>query len=191
VTRPGTSLSTFWKAPSAPGCLELLARVDAIKARLDAQVASGEIPGYAFAGFLWMQGEADANFGTASKAHYGADLADLIAAVGARVGHPLPAVAGRISFQNDPSVVRGTGLLRVSKAFGGPYPDDADFVNDGLRRGPSAYSSKLAAVRQAQEDVPDGWVDTDDFHLVDTWHFDSAGQLSLGRRFAAASLALP
>jgi hypothetical protein len=210
VTRPSTALWDFWRPPSqsytigrktttppeGPGHAELMARIDAIKARLDAQVQCGAVSGYNFAGFVWMQGEADANVGGHAGA-YPSLLAALVRSVRDRAGAPgMIAVVGQLSAQLDPSVTRPTGVLRVSRSCGGAYPDTADFVDDGLLRGPVYYSSCLATIRAAQTGLANVdplafCVNTDDLTLTDQWHFDSSSQMALGRRFAAALLAAP
>jgi hypothetical protein len=117
------------------------------------------------AAMLWMQGERDSVFERMS-AGYASNLTSFIARVRSDTGvADLPFLVGEIAPR---SVIAETGRLRH------PWRD---------------------AVRQAQADVAAAdprvaFIRTNDLGQFDDLHFDAAGQLELGRRFAGAYLAM-
>jgi hypothetical protein len=166
---------------------------------LDEDKAAGRIPDWAWAGVVWMQGEGDANGTMAPAGVYREKLGRLAAWVRAQtMVADLPMIVGRISAQLSPAVVRDTGMLRVSQSKssdGKGIADDADFLDDGRRRGPIWYAAKLAQVRADQvafatADPCAAWVDIDDLPLRDFWHYTAGGYAEMGRRFARAYRAL-
>jgi len=185
--------------PGEPGHLTLARTIREVTERLDAEKASGEIPGWAWAGFFWMQGEGDANGTMAPAGTYLPKLRELAAWAREQTATPgLPIVIGRISAQLSPAVVRDTGMLRISRAKsadGKGIADNADHLDDGQRRGPIWFEKKLLDVRADQEafcaaDPRAAWVDIDDLVLRDSYHYDAAGYAEMGRRFAKACRAL-
>ncbi|MEM9082057.1 MAG: sialate O-acetylesterase [Planctomycetota bacterium] len=113
------------------------------------------------AGIVWMQGETDATVREAADAYH-KNLAELIALRREAVGVvDLPVVIGRIS-------------------------------DRGVREGTERVWAFGDTVRAAQEHVAadDAGVDlvtsTDGYDYSDPFHYDSAGYLDLGRRFAEA-----
>ncbi len=203
LAQAGTS-SRYW-SPGTPeqvdpwgahvGYLALMDRIDTITDRLDTQVAASEIDGYEWGGFIWMQGEDDANGTLKGSVSYTNNTLGLFADVRTQVGvSDLPIVMGRISSQLDPAAVRPNGMIRKSWANGGTLPDDVDFVDvDEQLRGPVWYSRQLADIRTAQvaiavSDADIEWANTDDLALTDYWHFDGTGQITLGDRMAAPFL---
>jgi hypothetical protein len=200
VSRGATPIN-YWlpaagpNSPQPPGHRAFAATIDAVRQDLDRERAAGGIPDWSWAGFVWMQGEGDAN-GTMEPAEsYRARLQHLAAWVREQTGTvDLPIVVGRISRQLSPSVVRETGMLRVSKAKspdGKGIADQADFLDDGQRRVPIWFDAKLAQVRADQvafcaADPCAAWVDIDDLPLRDYWHYTACGYAEMGRRFAHA-----
>lgn len=165
VSRAATGLG-YWGTPGNAGHDALMSRIDTAAAWLDAAVAAGSIPSWSFDGFLWFQGENEADGALSPSTTYAADFTDLVTRVRTRAGSPaLPVVLGRISILLDP-------------ALGGP-------VNQ-----PQLDNVRAAQVAWADARPEAAWIDTDDLTLVDAFHFGSAGQLAIGRRFARAYLDL-
>lgn len=178
-----------------PGHQTLAATIETVRQNLDREKAAGSIPDWAWAGFVWMQGEGDANGTMAPAGVYREKLQRLARWVRDQTRTAdLPIVIGRISAQLSPSVVRDTGMRRVSRAKsagGKGIADDADFLDDGRPRGPIWYEAKLAHVRADQlafvvADPCADWVDIDDLPLRDFWHYNADGYAEMGRRFARA-----
>lgn len=200
VSRGATPIN-YWlpaegtNAAHPPGHRTLAATIETVRQHLDREKAAGSIPAWAWAGFVWMQGEGDANGTMAPAGVYREKLQRLARWVReqTRVAD-LPIVIGRISAQLSPAVVRETGMMRVSRARssdGKGIADDADFLDDGQRRGPIWYAAKLALVRADQvafvaADPCAAWVDIDDLPLRDFWHYTAGGYAEIGRRFARA-----
>ncbi len=210
VTRGGTNLN-YWATAGQAGHDALFERITAVTARLDAQQTAGEIPGYEFAGLIWMQGEGDAD-GWGGNPHetYAERFAGLVAKVRHATGEPeLPVVLGRISEKIGPTFSRDTtkGTRRYSQSFKNAYPDIVaakpgrvlpdtmdNLTNDDRLWGPVALQHRLDRVRLEQVEFAEtmddfaAWVDTDDLPMTDSWHFNGAGQIALGERFADAYL---
>lgn len=205
ASRGATALK-FWlpnlqdPTKNKAGAVVLTELIAGVTADLDAQKASGKIPGWEWAGFVWQQGEAESNGpnGPRFPVTYDTDLEQLVSTVRELTKTPnLPVVLGRISSQISPRVVRETGVLRLSKSKNpdakNALPDEAEDLDDGQRRGPIWHHDRLYAVRAAQEkyvasDPRAAWVDVDDIPLVDTYHYDTSGYAEFGRRFAKAML---
>ena len=161
---------------------------------------SGEIPGWAWAGFIWMQGEGNANGVIMPPGSYLPELNKLAAWSRTATATPnLPIVIGRISSQLSPSVVRDSGDLRVSKAKApnnpAALPDDCDNLDDGQKRGPLWHDKQLQNVRADQlafcaADPRAAWVNIDDLPLHDGYHYAAPGYVEMGDRFAKAYLEL-
>ena len=198
----GASSISYWlpgeatKYNSRAGWKHLEKLIPAALADLREKEAAGVIPSFEMAGFVWMQGEGDANGVRQGPGHYLGNLRELVQHVNTLAGtENLPTVIGRISIQISPASVRPTGKVRVSKSEGGGLPDDADFVNDGQLRGPIWFVSELEAVRgdqmQFTEEYPAAaWVDIDDLPLRDPYHYAPAEYATMGQRFAGAMQAL-
>ncbi|HMO51746.1 MAG TPA: sialate O-acetylesterase [Kiritimatiellia bacterium] len=161
VSQSGTGLG-YWRNPGQSGHDTLMARIDVVRDRLDTALAENGIPAWSFDGFLWMQGENEANSIESVALSYQADFNDMATKVRAATGVTnLPVALGRISSQLDPGL-------------GGPVQQpQLDYVRAGQ-------------VAWATNDSAGAWVDTDDLTLIDNWHFGSIGQLALGQRFAEA-----
>jgi hypothetical protein len=200
VSRGATAIN-YWLPADGEGASHplghrtLAATIATVTRNLDREKAAGDIPVWAWSGFVWMQGEGDANGTLAPAGVYLEKLRQLATWVREQTGvADLPIVLGRISAQLSPAVVRDTGMLRVSKAKspdGKGIADQADFLDDGQRRGPIWFAAKLAHVRADQEafcvtDRRAAWVDIDDLPLRDFWHYDAGGYAEMGRRFARA-----
>ena len=112
------------------------------------------------AGILWMQGESDANHAVAAS-RYGENLSTLIGAIRSELGESnLPVVIGRISDSGRDS--------------DGRVWDYASMV----RQAQTAFvATDVNAILVTS---------TDSYAYSDPWHYDSAGYLDLGRRFAEA-----
>gem|GEM_PF-988521 len=149
----GTGLYDRWKAPT--GDLYQL-MVSTVRAQLAVLAMRGRPQ---IAGFIWMQGEADAsNRGQALA--YRQNLVDFVTGLRADLGVAgMPIVAGLIA-----------------QDFGWPY---ADIVRD---------STALVSTMTGQMEV----VETDDQPMWpdDLAHYSSAGQLTIGTRFADAAARL-
>lgn len=178
-----------------PGHASLAATIEAVTQDLTAASTAGTVPDWSWAGFVWMQGEGDANGTMEPAGVYREKLHRLAAWVRERTGvADLPIVLGRISAQLSPAIVRETGMLRVSKSKssdGKGIADDADFLDDGQPRGPIWFAAKLAHVRADQvafcaADRCAAWIDIDDLPLRDRWHYSAGGYAEMGRRFARA-----
>lgn len=171
TSKGGTPID-YWmldpKSPHDQTCAQSLVNlIKNVAADLDQQKAAGKIPGWQWAGFLWMQGEAEANNPLGPKfpptfVTYDAKFAQLVSAVRELTGQPdLPVVLGRVSIQLSPNTIRDSGVLRVTKSkhpdavysndlipFAEP-PDArftiADHLDDGQKRGP------VVAVRNQSE----------------------------------------
>ncbi len=118
------------------------------------------------AGIVWMQGESDAAHDQAIALRYATSLAQVVAALRDALGAPdLPAVIGRISDSR-------AGQERPIWPHG-------------------------AIVRAAQAAYTDGdpcatlVTETDGYRYSDRFHYDSAGYLDLGQRFARTMLESP
>lgn len=139
------------------------AEYNTFKSRVNAALNSlaGESP--VVAGMIWMQGESDATSTTTADA-YAANLTNLIHTVRSDFATPdMPFVLGRIT---DLSVYSG-------------FPG-------------------VSQVRTAQETVPGqvgnaAWINTDDLSInpAAPGHYDAAGQIELGIRFANQLAAIP
>jgi hypothetical protein len=205
VQRGATPIS-FWTPGEANpynsrlGVKELSRLIRAVSDDLNARKTAGEIPSWEWAGFIWMQGEGDANGVVAPAGTYLKQLKELLAFVrGATATPALPVVLGRISAQLSPRVVRESGVLRFSKARepdpNAWVPDDIENVDDGRKRGPLTHHQGLVNVRNDQEqfcreDAHAAWIDIDDLPLADAWHYAAAGYMKMGERFAGAYLKL-
>ncbi len=120
-----------------------------------------------FCGMLWMQGERDARSKLMGEAYY-ANLRALIAQVRKDQAVPdMPVVIGRIS----PRKI----VVDLGPAF---------------QVQPYRQTVRDAQEKVARDDGRAAWVDTDDLPQFDNLHYDAAGQLMLGRRFARATLKL-
>jgi hypothetical protein len=206
VQRGATPIEFWTPGESNPynsrlGAPELARQVAAVTADLDAKKKAGEIPGWEWGGFIWMQGEGNANGGIMPPNSYLPELQKLAAWARTATATPnLPIVIGRISSQLSPSVVRASGGLRISKSKAPPnatkfLPDDADYVDDGQKRGPLCYDKQLQNVRHDQlafcdQDIRAAWVNIDDLVLVDGYHYAASGYAEMGRRFAKVYLDL-
>lgn len=200
VSRGATPISYWLPAGETtgahpPGHRTLAATIETVSQGLNGERTDGRIPDWSWAGFVWMQGEGDANGTMTPAGVYREKLQRLAAWVRGRTGvADLPIVVGRISAQLSPGVVRETGMLRVSKAKSPDskgIADGADFLDDGQRRGPIWFDAKLAHVRGDQmafcaADPCAAWVDIDDLPLRDYWHYTAGGYAEMGRRFARA-----
>jgi uncharacterized repeat protein (TIGR02543 family) len=163
VSQSGTGLP-FWRNPGQGGHDTLMARIDLTRDWLNAALAKNEIPSWQYGGFIWMQGENEANNIVSVAEAYESDFADLVDTVRTRTGvAELPVVLGRISIRLDPTA---------------DYP--------GPAQQPQLDLVRAGQVSWAENDANGGWVDTDDLPLIDNWHFGSGGQIRLGHRFAGA-----
>ncbi len=117
------------------------------------------------AGIVWMQGESDAAYTAAIARRYERNLERLMDLVRAALRvDDLPVVIGRIS---DSGVKQGVKVWR----FG-------EVVRQAQHH--HAETDKAAAIVTT----------TDNYDYSDRYHYDSAGYLDLGRRFAEAVLTL-
>jgi len=194
----GATPIKFWtpgktsKWNSRKGYFKLKTIIPEVVADLKAKVKRREIPSFTIPGFVWMQGEGDANGTKRKDGIYKQDLANLMKFINTQSGQTnIPVIIGRISIQISPTVVRETGTLRVSKSKGGNLPDGLDHVNDGKKRGPIWYEEQLKRIRRDQEafckEYPKAaWVDIDDIELRDSYHYFPAGYAEMGNRFAVA-----
>jgi lysophospholipase L1-like esterase len=212
VTRGGTNLS-YWAVDGNDGHEALFERIDTVGQRLDDQQTAGEIDDWAFAGFVWMQGEGDADgWGGTPHETYAERFDGLVAEVRQATSQDeLPVVLGRISEKIGPFYDRQTtnGTRRYSQTFAAANPDTVsaypgrvlpdtmdNLTNDDQLWGPIALQHRLDRVRLEQAEWAEtidsfgAWVDTDDLPMTDSWHFNGAGQTTLGERFADAYLAI-
>lgn len=199
VAQGSTGIS-FWADEGSPGNRDLMNRITVAKARLDAQLAAGEITGYEFVGFFWMQGEDEINpWNTSSTNTYFERLIRLTAGVRSRAGVPdLPVVLGRTSSAYAPSTIRtNNGNNRVYPVSTDPgtrpLQADSEFINSDVPRGYALYEGYSDSVRTAQTawtvyDTRAAWVESDDLPLVDYFHFPDGetGKITLGRRMVRA-----
>lgn len=118
------------------------------------------------AGILWMQGESDASYGKVIAEKYEANLKRLMDLVRAALrADDLPVVVGRIS-------------------------DSGNDKKDGKvwDFGPAVRAAQAAFVAN---DMAGALVtSTDEYGYSDPWHYDSAGYIDLGKKFAEALLKL-
>jgi hypothetical protein len=154
----GTNLAADWKIGEGPCWKHFAARV---QAALKALSDSGQT--YEIAGLFWMQGESDA-MNEAMAAKYETNLAAFIQAVREEVKTPkMPFVLGRIT----------SALMNKKAAWSFPF---------------------TRQVQQAQEKVAKEVAgvyifDTDDLPTnPDFVHYNTKGQLELGKRFAKTYL---
>ncbi|MFZ4776083.1 MAG: sialate O-acetylesterase [Terrimicrobiaceae bacterium] len=203
VAQGSTGIS-FWADEGQPGNRDLMNRITVAKARLDAQLAAGEISGYEFVGFFWMQGEDEINpWNTNSTNPYFERLIRLTSGVRSRAGMPgLPVVLGRTSSAYAPSRIRtNNGNLRVFPVSTDPgtrpLQADSEFINSDVPRGYALYEGYSDSVRTAQAawttyDGQAAWVESDDLPLVDYFHFPEGetGKITLGRRMGRALMRL-
>ena len=195
VAQGSTGIS-FWADEGSPGNRDLMNRITVAKARLDAQLAAGEITGYEFVGFFWMQGEDEINpWNTSSTNTYFERLIRLTTGVRSRAGVPdLPVVLGRTSSAYAPSTIRTNNgnnrVFPVSTDQGTrPLQADSEFINSDVPRGYALYEGYSDSVRTAQTawtvyDKRAACVESDDLPLVDYFHFPDGetGKITLGRR---------
>lgn len=165
VSQAGTGISCWIDAGQL--CRDsLVARIDVIRSRLDNLVETGVIDNWSFDGFIFMQGENDANSVLEIANAYSERLQSLAAFIRNYTGEEeLPIILGRISGKLDPIV-------------------------GGAAQQPQLDIIRSAQVSWAESDAHSTWVDTDDLNLIDNWHFGSFGQLKLGRKFVDAWLRL-
>lgn len=206
VSQGATGIS-YWAERNGAGHRALMARLAAAKARLEAQVAAGEIKGFQFVGFFYMQGENEMDaWNTASTKLYFEYLHRLVAAVRKTTGNPaLPVIVGRTGIYYAASTIRTShGDRRVFPVTTNPkdkghrpYAPDSEFINSDVMRGHVLYEGYSDAVRAAQMgwtlyDKHSAWVEADDFELGDYFHFGEGdpGKITLGRRMARAALRL-
>ena len=206
VQRGATPIDFWLKGDPNPynsrlGAAELDKQVAAVIADLNARKASGEIPGWEWSGFIWMQGEGDANGVMQPPGTYLALLKKLAAWSRTATGTSnLPIVLGRISSQLSPAVVRASGDVRASKSKAKPgdtnvLPDECDNLDDGQKRGPLWHDKELQLVRADEvafttQDPKSAWVNIDDLVLADGYHYPASGYAEMGRRFARMYLDL-
>lgn len=178
---------------SKEGYLALKREIEGAVNDLKAKVQAGVIPSYKVAGFIWMQGEDNAN-GIIIKdktVEYLAQLKIFLSFINEAAGtEHIPFVLGRISAQLSPSIVRESGKERVAK----DEKDNREYL-DGQKRGPIWYDAKLNEVRADQEAItkdytPSAWVNIDDLPLTDAWHYKPKEYVEIGNRFATAMLPL-
>jgi hypothetical protein len=136
-------------------------------ATIESALAAGDVNGdgradrLVPAGILWMQGESDAVFSAEIALRYSANLKRLMDLLRAAFRtDDLPVVIGRIADSGQDS--------------DGRVWDHGDIVR-GLQAG---FVETDACARLVTS--------TDNYDFSDPWHYDSAGYLDLGRRFADA-----
>ena len=205
VSQVSTGIS-YWVTPNDPGSkgyIALTQRIPAAIARLDAQKAAGEILGYTFEGFFWMQGEQEMDaWNTNSTNQYFRNLKSLASLVRGLTRTPaLPVALGRTSILYAPSTIRTNGRgdyrpyppLATSDPNYRPYEADSEFVNSPVLRGHAYYEGYSDSVRAAQmgwalDDAHSAWVDADDLPAVDYFHFPAGapGKITLGQRMGRA-----
>ena len=206
VSQVSTGIS-YWMTPNDPGSkgyIALTERIPALIARLEAQKSGGEILGYSFEGFFWMQGEQEMDaWNTSSTNLYFKNLKSLVALVRGLTQTPaLPVVLGRTSLLYAPSTIRinDRGDMRpypqplpVGDPDYRPYEADSEFVNSPVKRGHAYYEGYSDSVRAAQvgftlHDAHAAWADADDLPAVDYFHFPNGapGKITLGQRMGRA-----
>lgn len=190
----GATVINYW-LPDGGGGKTLFEAIEKTTTSLNDEKASGTIPDWSWGGFVWMQGEGDANGTMEPAGTYLKKLSQLALLVREKTRQPqLPVVIGRISWQVAPSVVRDSGMLRVSRgksSDGKGIDNRADYLDDGKKRGPVWFEKKLVQVRDDQQafcaqDGHAAWVNIDDLVVIDNWHYNAAGYAEMGRRFAKA-----
>ncbi len=152
----GTNLAAQWN-PDTPGpqYATLLNTVNAAMSSLQGQY----LPRYA--GFLWMQGEADAQDATMAP-EYADNIENFIEQV-------------RIDF-GDPNLPFALGRIAPNETY---WP-----VSEGL--GELVRNAQAAAAANIDHAY---MIDTDDLTMnADNVHYDTAGLLEMGRRFANAMM---
>lgn len=165
VSQAATGLG-YWRTPGQAGYETMLARIEVAKTRLNAMQSAGSIAGWAFSGFVYMQGENEADGALGPAQTYLPNLTDLVTKVRTAVGvADLPAIIGRISIILDP-------------IYGGPCNQ------------PHLDLVRAAQVDYGQPSNHAAWVNTDDLNVLDVWHFDTLAQLRMGRRMAEAWLGI-
>ncbi len=206
VSQVSTGIS-YWMTPNdsgSAGYIALTQRIPALIARLEAQKAAGQILGYSFEGFFWMQGEQEMDaWNTSSTNLYFKNLKSLIALVRGLTQTPaLPVVLGRTSLLYAPSTIRINDRgdtrpypqpLPVGDPNYRPYEADSEFVNSPVKRGHAYYEGYSDSVRAAQVgftlyDAHAAWADADDLPAVDYFHFPTGapGKINLGQRMGRA-----
>lgn len=205
VSQVSTGIS-YWMTPNDPGSagyIALSARIPALITRLEAQKAAGEILGYSFEGFFWMQGEQEIDpWNTNATNLYFRDLKSLTVLVRGLTQTPeLPVVLGRTSNIYAPSTIRSNGRgdtrpyppLATSDPNYRPYGADSEFINSPVLRGHAYYEGYSDSVRAAQVgwtlyDAHSAWADADDLPTVDYFHFPTGapGKITLGQRMGRA-----
>jgi len=153
---------TYWSTPGQAGYISLTDRIAIVRARLNAQQAAGDISRWYWGGFLWMQGEAEANATVPSPStSYFNNMTDLVFKVRVLTGVTnLPVVLGRTHAGitvNVPQHLLTVRSNQVAAAESDPYAD---------------------------------WVDCDDVNLQDNFHLDSLGSMFLGMRMGLSYLGL-
>ncbi len=150
----------YWRLAGQAGFVSLTDRIALVRQRLEAQQLAGEISGFRYAGFFWMQGEAEANAGISGPGlDYFNRITDLVQKVRLATGvSNLPVVVGRTH-----------GGITIN--------NQRDLIN--------VRSNQVAF---AEADPYATWVDTDDFGLQDGLHLNSPGSLWLGTRMGTAHL---
>ncbi len=201
VSQGATGVS-YWANVGSPGYEALTSRITAVKDRLLAQQAAGEIAGFSFVGFFWMQGENEIDpWNTTGSRLYFEVFHKIPTAVRALTGVPaLPMILGRTSNAYAPSTIRvANGDYRVFPVVVGtrPFAADSEFINSGVMRGQALFEAYSDFVRTSQigwthYDSHSTWVDVDDLPLVDYYHFPTGdpGKITLGRRMGRAALRL-
>jgi hypothetical protein len=161
VSKPGTGLG-YWRNPGSEGYDTLMSRMDVIKTRLDQSVAVGDIPSWSYDGIVSVQGENEADGAIEAANTYLEDFEDLISKIRVRAGVPnLPAIVSRASIKLDPNL-------------GGPVAQ------------PQLDTVRSLQQQWAESQPYNNWVNTDDLMLIDSWHYGSLSQLTLGTRIARA-----
>ncbi len=201
VSQGATGVS-FWANAGSPGYEALTSRIAAVKDRLAAQQTAGEIAGFSFVGFFWMQGENEIDpWNTSGTRLYFETFHKIPTAVRALTGVPaLPIILGRTSNAYAPSTIRvANGDYRAFPVAAGtrPFAADSEFINSGVMRGQALFEAYSDFVRTSQigwtlYDSHSAWVDVDDLPLVDYYHFPvgDPGKITLGRRMGRAALRL-
>ncbi len=205
VSQVSTGIS-YWMTPNDPGSagyIALNARIPALIARLEAQKAAGEILGYSFEGFFWMQGEQEVDpWNTISTNLYFKNLKSLASLIRGLTQTPaLPVILGRTSNIYAPSTIRSNGRgdtrpyppLATSDPNYRPYSADSEFINSTVLRGHAFYEGYSDSVRAAQVgwtlyDAHSAWADADDLPAEDYFHFPigAPGKITLGQRMGRA-----
>lgn len=201
VSQGATGIS-FWSKEGEPGYDALTSRITLAKNRLIAQQTAGEIAGFSFIGFLWMQGENEIDpWNTLGTKLYFEKFHQLASAVRTFTETPnLPIVLGRTSNAYAPSTIREDyGNYRVSPAAQGtrPFAADSEFINSDVKRGEALWEAYSDFVRTSQVgwtlyDARSAWIDVDDLPFTDYYHFPlgDPGKVTIGRRMGRALMRL-